>query len=100
LLVSHRWPGNVRELRNAIERAMILEETALLTPLQPAGYVLVSPAVGSEKGPPPVAFQIPDEGISFEENERNLVVRALEKTNGNQTQAAPAAKYHPRYVSL
>src|SRR5208283_1714930 len=29
-LLSHDWPGNVRELRNAIERAMILEESALI----------------------------------------------------------------------
>ena len=28
LLLSHDWPGNVRELRNAIERAMILEESS------------------------------------------------------------------------
>jgi transcriptional regulator with PAS, ATPase and Fis domain len=27
LLLAHDWPGNVRELRNAVERAMILEET-------------------------------------------------------------------------
>src|SRR5690242_20515132 len=32
LLISHDWPGNVRELRNAIERAMILEESAVITP--------------------------------------------------------------------
>src|SRR5215467_7607682 len=32
LLLSHTWPGNVRELRNAIERAMILEESARITP--------------------------------------------------------------------
>src|SRR6478672_1752314 len=32
LLLQHDWPGNVRELRNAIERAMILEESALITP--------------------------------------------------------------------
>ena len=87
LLLSHPWPGNVRELRNAVERAMILEETALLTPSS-LPVTLVSPAVGGEKGSPPLAFQIPDEGISLEENERNLVARALEKTNGNQTQAA------------
>ena len=77
----------VRELRNAVERAMILEETALLTPSS-LPVTLVSPAVGGEKGLPLLAFQIPDEGISLEENERNLVARALEKTNGNQTQAA------------
>src|SRR5690242_1397959 len=32
LLMTHLWPGNVRELRNAIERAMILEESAFITP--------------------------------------------------------------------
>src|SRR5438270_12700364 len=31
LLMAHDWPGNVRELRNAIERAMILEESAHIT---------------------------------------------------------------------
>ena len=35
LLLVHDWPGNVRELRNAIERAMILEESALITAGQP-----------------------------------------------------------------
>ena len=31
LLMAHDWPGNVRELRNAIERAMILEESPMIT---------------------------------------------------------------------
>jgi DNA-binding protein Fis len=35
-----------------------------------------------------MAFQIPEEGISLEDNERSMLVRALEKTGGNQTQAA------------
>src|SRR6202158_244114 len=32
LLLNYDWPGNVRELRNALERAMILEEGSLLKP--------------------------------------------------------------------
>ena len=32
LLERYPWPGNVRELRNAIERAMILEDGALISP--------------------------------------------------------------------
>src|SRR6516225_1463476 len=32
LLVAHTWPGNVRELKNAIERAMILEDGQTLSP--------------------------------------------------------------------
>ena len=35
---------------------------------------------------------MPAEGISLEDNERMLVMRALEKTNGNQTQAARLLK--------
>ena len=86
LLATHDWPGNVRELRNAIERAMILEESAQITPpslpiaiLRPeAGGVLMAP----------VAAEIPSDGLSLEDNEKSLLFRALEKTNGNQTQAA------------
>ena len=33
LLLAHDWPGNVRELRNALERAMILEESSLIGPV-------------------------------------------------------------------
>ena len=33
LLLKHEWPGNVRELKNAIERAMILEEENHLRPI-------------------------------------------------------------------
>src|SRR3974390_3104625 len=32
LLLAPNWPGNVRELKNSIERAMILEEEAVLRP--------------------------------------------------------------------
>jgi PAS domain S-box-containing protein len=84
LLLSHDWPGNVRELRNAIERAMILEESALITPASlPIAISRPDPTAFAE--PVPV---IPNDGLSLEDNERTLLARALEKTNGNQTQAA------------
>ena len=85
LMLSHDWPGNVRELRNAIERAMILEESTLISPsslpiaiTRPDGHV---PAA-------PLPVEIPSDGMSLEDNERMLLARALEKTGGNQTQAA------------
>ncbi len=84
LLLAHDWPGNVRELRNAIERAMILEESALIAPAS-LPIAISRPEAGSA---PPPAVDIPSEGLSLEENERSLLARALEKTNGNQTQAA------------
>jgi len=86
LLLSHSWPGNVRELRNAIERAMILEESALITP--PSLPIAVSHPEGSAVSVMEMAAAAPSDGMSLEDNERNLLARALEKTNGNQTQAA------------
>jgi PAS domain S-box-containing protein len=86
LLLAHDWPGNVRELRNAIERAMILEESARITaaslPISISGSELSLAAA------PLARLAIPDDGLSLVENERQLLIRALEKTTGNQTQAA------------
>ncbi|MEK7408346.1 MAG: sigma 54-interacting transcriptional regulator [Acidobacteriota bacterium] len=86
LMLGHDWPGNVRELRNAIERAMILEESALITP--PSLPIAISQSEASLASPYEAATQIPDEGLSLVESERQLLARALDKTNGNQTQAA------------
>ncbi len=86
LLMGHDWPGNVRELRNAIERAMILEESALITPAS-LPIAISRPEAGTVL-PVPASTDLPTEGLSLEDNERNLLARALEKTNGNQTQAA------------
>lgn len=85
-LLAHDWPGNVRELRNAIERAMILEETSQITaaslPLSIAHNAPSQPAFATQP------LEIPEEGLSLEDNEKQLLTRALEKTGGNQTQAA------------
>jgi PAS domain S-box-containing protein len=86
LLMSHDWPGNVRELRNAIERAMILEESSLIRPASLP--ISISRPDAETSGASPAAVEIPSEGMSLEDNERSLLARALEKTAGNQTQAA------------
>ena len=87
MLMAHDWPGNVRELRNAIERAMILEESALITP--PSLPIAISrPDPDYRIAQTPASTEIPTDGLSLEDNERNLLARALEKTSGNQTQAA------------
>ncbi len=84
VLLGHSWPGNVRELRNVIERAMILEDSSFITPASlPLGDG------GDSSFPPATRVQpFPNEGVSLEDSERDLIARALEKTNGNQTQAA------------
>jgi PAS domain S-box-containing protein len=91
MLLHHDWAGNVRELRNAIERAMILEESELIRP----GSLPM--AVGHSSSipislPTNAAPGFPEVGMSLEENVKQLILRALEKTGGNQTQAAKLLK--------
>lgn len=86
LLLQHDWPGNVREVRNAIERAMILEDSSFITPAS-------LPLSLAENAPQTFAAaasveSFPAEGVSLQEAEKHLLIRALDKTNGNQTQAA------------
>jgi DNA-binding NtrC family response regulator len=117
LLVRHDWPGNVRELKNAIERAMILEEADYIRPTylpiqvtgQTLGYESTIPTTALENPeviPSAVAtptlaswralasgrmipvLELPREGTSLEEVERELVGLALRQTGGNQTHAA------------
>ncbi len=80
---THRWPGNVRELENVVERLVVLA---------PGDEVTVEdlPDFLRRERPPLEAIQLelPPEGISMEAVERELVVRALQKCNWNQTKAA------------
>jgi DNA-binding NtrC family response regulator len=78
LLEQHRWPGNIRELRNAIERAMLLLDRDWIQPEDLTA--LVRPAVWAQ-------FRLPSDGVNLEEVERQLLVQALERAGGNQTQA-------------
>ncbi|MBZ5513147.1 MAG: sigma-54 dependent transcriptional regulator [Acidobacteriia bacterium] len=101
LLLSHDWPGNVRELKNAIERAMILEDADALRPSYlpfsvgrgPNGMTAFE-AVGGETGAPLAngrslpRLSIPEGGTSLEEVERALVEMAMRQANNNQTHAA------------
>ena len=86
LLLTHDWPGNVRELRNAIERAMILEEASLIAPASLP--ISISRPEAGHAATATAPAELPSDGLSLEDNERGLLVKALEKTNGNQTQAA------------
>jgi DNA-binding NtrC family response regulator len=76
----------VRELRNAIERAMILEESSSIDPASLP--IAISRPDGDASHEVALPAAAPSDGLSLEDNERSLLVRALEKTNGNQTQAA------------
>jgi two-component system NtrC family response regulator len=80
---DYRWPGNVRELENVIERVVVLARGDEITLADLPDFLRRErPAVET------LQLELPERGISLESVEKELLVRALEKFNGNQTHAA------------
>ena len=85
ILMAYDWPGNVRQLESVIERAILLSEEDIIGPADlptavRAGIVAPHDLV--------LGLHIPDEGVDLEGLERSLILKALEKAEGNQTRAA------------
>jgi DNA-binding NtrC family response regulator len=94
-LEAYAWPGNVRELRNVIERAVVLAEGQAILPDDLTDRVRGgSRALASPEPPDEPAEQPGDEPGDYKEHvrryEAELILRALHKHNGNQTEAARA----------
>ena len=77
LLLKYSWPGNIRELDHTIERAVLLAHTDRL---RTEDFGLHS----SKEAPKSV------EEMSLEEVEAFLIKKALDRYNGNVSQAAKA----------
>jgi DNA-binding NtrC family response regulator len=96
-LERHAWPGNVRELENAIGHAAMMTESQEIDVGDLPASLLGDPAVpaSTNRTPPmaspPASSPVPPaEDASLAEHERQLVVSALEKAQGNQSQTARA----------
>ncbi len=89
---GYNWPGNVRELRNVIERALILEDSDVITTeYLPGGLLRPERREGDpQSGVTSLTnqFVLPREGISLDEAELSFVQQAIERSGGNQTRAA------------
>jgi DNA-binding NtrC family response regulator len=83
LMTAYGWPGNVRELENVMERASVLKRGDTIT-RQDLPEKLGRRATGAAE----VLLNLPEEGLSLEELEKDLIIKALEKHKGNQTRAA------------
>jgi DNA-binding NtrC family response regulator len=83
-LVRYSWPGNVRELESVVERTLLLADRDIigLDDLPAVVRMRGGPGVGG------VPIEIPEEGLDLDQLERDLILRALDRTGGNVTHAA------------
>ncbi len=86
-LEEYDWPGNVRELENTIERAVALElGDDIHAQRLPERILKYSPKKANDE------LYFPEQGVDLEkylsELEKNYLLEALRRTNGNQTKAA------------
>lgn len=77
-LQKYSWPGNIRELQHAIERAIIMSDTDILTPDD--FFFLV------QKPENNVAVEA--DNFNLDDVEKNVIQRAVNKHNGNISKAA------------
>ena len=113
-LAAYAWPGNIRELENVLERTMLFCESASI------GAGDLPPELGGGLGGTAVAPMLPlaatpaatpaertgpqslKELVRVETDrvERELIVRALEATRGNVTQAAKQLQISRKSLQL
>jgi transcriptional regulator with GAF, ATPase, and Fis domain len=87
LLRSYDWPGNVRELENAIERAVVLGSVEMIVPEDlPESLFETRESAGAST----VTYQ---EALKRAKSE--IVVNAIQETNGNYIEAARKLGLHP-----
>ena len=92
-LQKYDWPGNVRELENVVEQMLILRNSDVID-LADLPERIGRPA-GRGKG----VLNLPEEGYSLEELEKEAVVEALRRCQGNKSKAAHFLRI-PRHTLL
>jgi transcriptional regulator with GAF, ATPase, and Fis domain len=100
-LRAHHWPGNVRELENLMERLLVLGDDGPISIAEIAELLPAAAAIGTSPAPSPSPVGIPippsssaavPASLSLPEQERRLLVEALERVGQNQTRAATLLK--------
>jgi DNA-binding NtrC family response regulator len=108
-LTSYPWPGNIRELENVLERTLLFCDTSRITMAElPPEVRMMGAGLSATSSSP--AGQIGDKGglsslkdivrAETERVERELIVRALDETGGNVTQAAKLLKISRKSLQM
>jgi DNA-binding NtrC family response regulator len=80
---NYDWPGNIRELENVIERLVVLAVGDKISADDLPEFLRHGSTL-----PDLIRLDLSSQGISLEAIEKDLIIKALKKFNGNQTQAA------------
>jgi Nif-specific regulatory protein len=89
-LANYDWPGNVRELENAIERAVVLGSTETILPEDLPETILETEQ--------PVGIAATKYHEAVKEAKKQLILKAIEQSDGSYTEAARLLGVHPNYL--
>ncbi len=88
LLLRYPWPGNVRELENAMERAVILLQGEYISVKElPLAVQRLAGQPVSDAGPRPEEDLVA-ESLTLAELEKRMILKILDETGGNKSEAA------------
>src|SRR4029077_21033427 len=79
MLSHYSWPGNVRELENAVERAIALNSSGVLTSEDFTAEIRLRPVTFYNHSMPPVSL------MTLAEKEKEYVVEVLAATGQNMS---------------
>lgn len=85
LFLAYRWPGNVRELKGALEYAFVIAEEGLIEPSHLPPQIVGG---GSPAESPGRINGLPGQTGSSAKMEKEALIKALEQTGGNKSEAA------------
>lgn len=89
LLMKYSWPGNTRELENAIEHAIVLGLTDEILAEDLPDTLLEEQSAG---------LATARYHNTLSQAKKQLVLTALDETNGNHIEAARLLGIHPKYL--
>jgi DNA-binding NtrC family response regulator len=81
-LSDYSWPGNIRQLESVMERAVLMSDAETVQMKDIKGELRYPQAADL------LDFDIPDEGMNFDELEERLLKKAMSKANGVVSKAA------------